>query len=234
MRRLALLALTALVVLAPATAPAADQPRRTLTMTGTGQVQDAPDQATISAGVQTEARTAAAALEANTRAMSQAVASLKEAGIADRDLQTSRFQVSPVYSNNNNPQRNEPPRIVGYQVSNQLTVRVRDLARLGEILDQVVNQGANTINGPNFGFADPTERTDTARRRAVEDATRKARLYAEALGVSLGQIVSVDEQGGGFPRPEAMAMRVSRGADVPIEAGELTLTVNVNIVWELD
>jgi hypothetical protein len=225
----------AVIVLALPAAAAAEQPARQLTMTGLGEVRDVPDMATISTGVVTEAETAARALAANTRAMAEAVASLKALGIEARDLQTSNFTVSPRYFHD--PKSNRPPRITGYTVSNMLTVVVRDLDRLGAILDRVVRDGANQIGGPTFGFAETARLVDVARARAAADATRKARLYAEALGVELGPILSISEDGGFVPRPEPMrarmAMDSAAGAPPPIEGGELTLSARVNVVWEI-
>lgn len=230
---LAALALMALPALA-APALADDEKRRTMSMTGIGEASDVPDMATISTGVVSEARTAAEALAANTRAMQAAVAGLKQLGIADRDLQTSNFSVSPTY--HHDPKRNVPPKIVGYAVSNQLTVVVRDLESLGPVLDKVVRDGANQISGPNFGFTKPRELMDIARARAAADAERKAGLYAKALGLELGPIVSISEETHS-PRPQPiharMAAMESAGGPPPIESGELTLNIRVNVVWEV-
>lgn len=232
LRHLALPLLFATLVL-PAMALAEEAPPRTLTMTGMGEVRGAPGRATISTGVVSEARTAAKALAANTRAMSAAIARLKALGIAARDLQTSNFSVFPRYYSE--PKSQRPARIVGYTVSNQLTVVIRDLGELGRVLDEVVAQGANQISGPTFGFNDPEKLRDIARTRAAADASRKAKLYAGALGVTLGPILSVSESGNFSPRPPAMAARMEMAPSrpVPIEAGELGLNVRVNIVWEI-
>jgi len=217
----------------PAASRAEETPRRTLTMTGMGEVRGAPGKATISTGVVSEAATAAAALAANSKAMAAAIARLKALGIADRDLQTSNFSVVPRYFSARNSKK--PPSIVGYTVSNQLAVVVRELSELGQVLDAVVSQGANQISGPRFGFDDPEKLRDIARARAAADALRKANLYASALGVTLGPILSVSETGRFSPRPIAMAARMESMAarDVPIEAGELGLNAQVNIVWEI-
>jgi len=216
------------------TAPhAQEKPARTLTMTGMGEVRGAPGKATITTGVVSEDRTAAAALVANTKAMSAALSRLKALGLADRDLQTSNFTIVPRYFSA--PKSRRPPSIVGYTVSNQLTVVVRELDELGRVLDAVVREGANQISGPVFGFDNPEKLRDIARARAAADALRKANLYASALGVTLGPIVSITEAGVISPRPIAMAARMASPAsrDVPIEAGELGLNARVNIVWEI-
>lgn len=220
---------------APAvTAAMADEPpRRTITMTGVGDVRGAPGNATISTGVVTEDRTAAAALAANTKAMATALARLKDLGIASRDLQTSNFSIQPRYFHN--PKSQQPPRIVGYTVSNQLTVVIRDLSNLGRVLDEVVRNGANQISGPSFGFENPEKLRDIARARAAADAWRKAKLYAGALQIELGPVVSVTESAGFSPQPmmRSARMAMAEAADVPVEAGEVGLTAKVNIVWEI-
>ena len=221
------------LILPAASALAEDTNRRILSMTGTGEVRRAPENATISSGVVSHGRNAAEALAVNTETMAAMIARLKSAGIEARDLQTSNFSVSPRYSRQN--KSNQPPRIVGYAVSNQLTVMVRNLDDLGRVLDEVVSLGANQVNGPNFGFNDPEKLQDIARTRAAADASRKARLYAEALGLTLGDIVSVSESGGYSPQPMAMQvnMRMAAEVSVPIETGEIGLNAQVNIIWSL-
>jgi uncharacterized protein len=227
----------ALVLAGPALAqtPAARPDPATISLVGQGEARAAPDMATISLGVISQARIAREALAANTRAMSEAVQSLKQAGIADRDLQTSQFSVQPQYQQD--PQGRTPPRIVGYQVSNRLTARVRDLTKLGDVLDRVVALGANSVEGPVFGLAEPQAARDAARKAAAEDALRRARIYADALGVRLGRVLSVSEQGTAVPRPQPMMMArtaaVAEAAAVPVEAGESTLTAQVAITWEI-
>lgn len=225
------LLLAALIV--PALAMAQETPRRTLTMIGLGEVRGTPGRATISTGVITEARTAAAALAANTKAMSAAITQLKALGIDDRDLQTSNFSVFPRYFVAQKSKK--PPKIVGYTVSNQLSVVIRKLSELGRVLDAVVSQGANQISGPAFGFDDPEKLRDTARARAAADALRKANLYAQTLGVTLGPILSISEVGTFSPSPVFMAARIAGAPtrDVPIKAGELGLSAQVNIVWQI-
>ena len=209
----------------------------TIAITGQGEVTAAPDMATITLGVISQARVAREALQANTKAMGEAIASLKQAGIAERDLQTSQFQVQPQYQHD--PQGRTPPRIVGYQVSNRLTARVRDLAKLGEVLDRAVTLGANTVEGPVFGLAEPRAARDAARKAAAEDALRRARIMAETLGVRLGRVLNVTEQSASQPRPMPQAMTMARAAaaeavPVPVEAGESTLSATVSVTWEID
>src|SRR5690606_17546665 len=126
-----------------------------------------------------------------------------------------------------------PPRIDGYQVSNSVTVKVRDLEQLGAILDRSVTVGANTINGIGFSVADPSSLLDEARRQAVRDARAKAELYAEAAGATLGELETISgSQSVGGPQPYAMAMRAD-AQSVPVAAGELSFSVSVNVAWEI-
>ncbi|MBT8408530.1 MAG: SIMPL domain-containing protein [Alphaproteobacteria bacterium] len=211
----------------------ADQPDRQITVTGEGVVEAAPDMATVSLGVVSEARTAAAALRANSEDMAAILARLTEAGIADRDMQTSGLSVNPRWDNRSTS--GGRPQITGFVASNQLTVRVRDLAALGGLLDSLVGEGANTLGGVGFGLQEPRPLQDEARRRAVSDARARAGLYTEAAGVTLGEVISIDEMGGGVPRPQALGrMEMALSADaVPVAGGELSLRAQVRMVFAL-
>jgi uncharacterized protein YggE len=195
--------------------------------------------ALVTLGVVSEAKTARDALAANNESMTRILSALKERGLEDRDLQTSGFTVSPVYSHPpSNYDGSQPfrPEIVGYQVTNNLTVRIRDLEEVGTILDQVVTLGANSITGPVFTVAEPARLEDQARRAATRDATRKAELYAEAAGVELGSIFRIEESHTQPPQPYAapmMRMEAAQDASVPIEGGELTFQSQVSISWAL-
>lgn len=233
MRHAPLFALIAAVLLLPAAASAADEPqRRTLTLTGTGEVTAAPDLATVDIGVVSDADTARAALDANTEAMARVMRSFAELGIDDKDLQTQGFNVEPRY--HYDPKNEQPPRLVGYRVSNTVHVKVRDLGGLGGVLDTVVTEGSNEIRGLAFGFADPDSLLDEARRLAGADARRKAGIYAEGLGVRLGRIVEVSEAGN-VPRPMPVMMRAAamEARDVPVAAGEQSVSASVNVTWEI-
>ncbi len=224
---------TALSLLALAALPArADEPPR-IEISGTAELGVAPDRAMITSGVVSEAETAREALDLNSAALSRVIDTLKQADIADRDITTSGFSVSPQYRRDD---RNSEHRIIGYQVSNQVTVRVRDLDRLGRVLDEVVSAGANRIDGIQFLVSDADRRLDEARAEAVRDARRKAEIYAEAGGVELGRILSMSEStnGGPPPRPLARTMDMEAAAAVPVETGEQTLRVRVDITWEID
>lgn len=209
-----------------------------ISVSGTGEVQSAPDVAYIDAGVTTSGTTAGDALAANTKAMSALIATLKAEGIDAKDIQTSQFSVNPqyVYPDKDADGNTPPPRIVGYQVQNGVTVEVRKLGDLGGILDKIVGVGANTINNVNFSVADPGSLLTEARKAAFANARGKAETYAAAAGGQLGDIISIDESETppNMPRPlMARAMFAAVPAPVPVEAGQLTYDVNVSIDWQL-
>jgi len=212
----------------------------TIAIEGRGEVRAAPDMATINSGVTTQGATAREALDANTAAMSELIAALKESGIEARDIQTSGFSVNPnyVYSD----ARDElgysmPPKINGYQVSNSVTVVVRDLEELGSILDRSVTVGANIVNGVSFSVADPSELLDEARKLAFDNARDKAELYADAADVELGDLEQISErQDFNAPQPYPMYARaeMADAAPVPVEAGEMSFAITVNVTWDLN
>lgn len=212
----------------------------TITIEGHGEVMAVPDMAQITSGVNTQGATAREALDANTAAMSELITELKASGIEARDIQTSGFSVNPNYVYTDERDANGyslPPKIKGYQVTNTVTVAVRELDDLGAILDKSVTVGANTVNGVSFSVADPSSLYDDARKAAFADARAKAELYAVAAGGKLDEINSVsEEQGFNSPQPVAMySMRAeAASAPVPVEAGELAFSINVTVQWELD
>ena len=221
---------TAIVLALPA---AAETVPATIAVTGEGKVEMAPDMAMLSLGVMTQADTAAAALKANSDGLSGALDRLKAAGIEGRDIQTSGLSLQP---NIDYSSSGREPQVRGYTASNMLTVRLRDLSVLGQTLDAVVTEGANTLNGLSFGLQDPDEATDEARRRAVADAAHKAALYAEAASVTLGRIVTISEQGNyGGPQPMMMAeARFAKDAgSVPVASGEISIGATISVVYEI-
>jgi hypothetical protein len=226
------IAIAALAV-TPATAEEA-KIIRSISMSGHGEVMVVPDMANISIGVISQAPTAREAQTANNQTMNQIMSALKAAGIAEKDIQTQNYTVQPRYDYNNNTQ---PPRLVGYDVSNTVMIAARDLSKLGEVLDATVTAGSNMINGISFGVAKPEAAKDEARKLAAADATRKARLYADATQIKLGKIISVSESGGFSPpvpvQAKAMRMEAADGA-VPIAQGEQVIAVDVNIAWEIE
>jgi uncharacterized protein YggE len=209
-----------------------------ISIEGRGQVRAAPDMATVSSGVTTQGATAKEALDANSSAMAALIDALKTSGIEPRDIQTSGFSVNPnyVYSEERDAQGyNLPPKINGYQVANSVSVIVRDLEKLGTILDQSVTVGANTVNGVEFAVADPSELLNQARKAAFTDARSKAELYADASDTKLGEIETISErQDYAAPVAYAMAERVATPAPTPVEAGELSFAITVNVEWDLD
>lgn len=212
-----------------------------ITVSGLGEVTAEPDLAVITTGVVTSAPTAREAVTANTQAMNGVLGRLKEMGIADRDLQTSDFSITPQYQHfrGHNGQPAPPPRIVAYEVRNTLRVRIRELESTGAILDAVVSDGANQVNGIGFSIDDPTALMQKARRRAVSDARDRAEVLADSLGVALGRIVSVSEgqMRPPVPQPRMARMEMAMAADagpVSVETGEQLLTATVTITWEIE
>jgi uncharacterized protein YggE len=203
-----------------------------LTVIGSGEAAARPDTADIQAGVVSEAATAREALSANTTAMQALHTTLSGFNVAERDIQTAAFTVSPVYGREE--RRGQPPRIAAYRVENRVRLTVRDLGHLGTILDALVSQGANTVHSIQFRVGDQKAVLDQARRAAVDEARHKAALYAAAAGVTLGRLVSLREEQAAPPTPLPMAERMMAAeAAVPIAPGEATFTVRVVLTYEL-
>jgi len=205
-----------------------------LDISATGEVTRVPDIAIISAGVVSRATTATAALQDSATRMSQVLAALKRAGIPERDIQTSSVSLNPEYRY---PQ-NESPQMVGYNATNQLTIRFRDIRNSGKILDTLVAQGANQINGPNLTIDKPEAALDEARTNAIAAGRARAELYAKSLGLRVARVVSVSE-GGGYavppPPPPPAPMMMARGErdSTSIQPGEQKLQVSVAMTFEL-
>lgn len=204
---------------------------RQITVTGESRLQVAPELATITLGVTEEAEEAAAAMAAVADSMRSVIARLKDAGIAAEDMQTQQIAMHPVWSQDRSYDSGSRREITGFEASNTLMVRVRELAELGPVLDAVLKAGANRFQGLHFGINDPAAASDVIRGEAVRDAIRKAQQLAEAAGMELGPVRSISEHGGGG-RP-MMAMEMARSDAMPIEAGELTFTHNVTVVFDL-
>lgn len=206
-------------------------PGTRLDIVAEGEVTRTPDVATISAGVLSQAAGAGQAMSDNGQHMAAVIAALKRAGVADRDIQTSSISLSPQYRYG----ENQPPVLTGYQASNQVSVRFREIKRAGAILDALVAAGANQINGPSFGVDRPETALDEARTAAIAKARYRAELYARAAGLSVKRILSISETGMGYaPPPMPMvAMRAEKAADTSIEAGEQRLAVTVSVSFEL-
>lgn len=230
MRILSVLALTTAFAL-PLGLPALAHDRPTVTVTGEGTVSSAPDLATVSLGVTTQAKTAAEAMAANSTALNTVLQRLKAAGVEPRDMQTSNLTLNPNWVSKDNGATSE---IAGYTAANILTVQVRALDKLGAVLDGSITDGANTLNGVTFGLAEPRPALDEARKMAIADAMARAKLLVEAAGAKLGSIVSISEQSG-YNQPQPMfRMGVADSApSVPTEGGEVGLTASVTMVYEI-
>jgi uncharacterized protein YggE len=215
------------LVAAAFAATAAQAADRLVTVTGEATVAVAPDTAVIRVGVNSTAKTAREAGDANSKQMTAVLASIKEAGIADRDVQTSRLSLQPQYDSS----RPGISKLLGFQANNQVTINIRDIGKLPAIIDQAIAAGANEMSGLEFVVSQQSKLLDQARDEAIVDARRKADLYAKAAGAKLGAVVSINEEGSA-PQPRPMqAMR--GGAGVPIAPGEQTLHAVVTVSYEL-
>ncbi len=204
-----------------------------LQATGNGQVMVTPDIAIVTIGVVTRAATASAALADNSQNLNAALAAIKAAGVADKDVGTSGFSINPVYQ----PLRDAgpdagPPKIVGYTVSNNVRVTIRDIATSGDLLDHVTQAGANQVNGIAFDVADRASAEDAAIKAAIGEAKRRGALMAAAAGVKLGKMLSVHAStGGGGPSP--VFARMEAAAPTPVMPGQQAVTANASISWEI-
>jgi uncharacterized protein YggE len=236
-------ALFAALILGAATfsAAAAAQPAQSITqsiagtrldISASGEVTRVPDVAIISAGVTTRSTTASGAIQDAASRMERVRAALKRAGIDDHDIQTSSISLNPEYRYDNN----QPPQLVAYNASNQLSVRFRDIRNSGRILDALVTEGANQINGPNLVVDKPEAALDEARAKAVAAGRARADLYARSLGMRVARIVSVSESGG-YAAPQPMQViveaRMAGAASTKIDPGEQKLQVSLAMVFEL-
>ena len=235
---LAVLGLAAVFGAAAAGAQAIVAPRppapTTLTVVAEGRVTRAPDIAEVSGGVVTVATTATAAMAENATRMNAVVASVRKAGIAERDIQTTGLNLQPQYKYGDN----QPPTLTGYQATNTVSLRIRKIADTGRLLDTLVTVGANQLNGPNFRVDDSETALDEARAEAVATARKRAELYAKAAGLRIRRIASIAESPGNEPgpRPMMMAMRAKAmdSAPSPVAAGEVALTIDVTMTFELE
>lgn len=199
---------------------------RLVTVTGEATVAVAPDSAVIRIGVTSIGKNAREASDANAKKMTVVLAAIRDSGIAERDIQTSRLSLQPQYD----PNKAGPARLLGFQVTNQLTVKIRDIEKLPSILDNAIGAGANEMSGIEFVVSEQSKLLDQARDEAVADARRKAALYAETAGGKLGKVVSITEEGASAPPRPIAALRA--GA-VPVAPGEQTLRASVSISYEL-
>jgi len=197
-----------------------------VTVTGEATVAVAPDAAVIRIGVTSQDKTAREASEANAKQMTAVLAAIKDTGIADRDIQTSRLSLQPQYDAN----KSGNARLTGFQASNQVTVRIRDIDKLATVLDRAIASGANEMSGIEFVISEQSKMLDQARDDAIADARRKAELYAKAAAARIGNVVSISEEG---PAPQPRPMQAMRAGAVPIAPGEQTLRAVVTVSYEL-
>jgi uncharacterized protein len=201
-----------------------------IVVTGEGTVTVAPDLAQVRGGVTTRAASVREAVDTNSRNMTAIINKLVEAGIDRKDVQTSQFSIQPVYpSQPSYDSSHATQRPLGYNVSNQVVVKIRTIGKVADILDLMIAAGANNVWDLEFLVSDPSKALDEARRSAISDARHKAELYANAAGIALGPVVSVNEQGTVTPGPIRMRAAVAADRAPPIEAGEDTLRVSVSV-----
>jgi uncharacterized protein YggE len=205
-----------------------DAPMATISVSGEASVSVPPDLAQIDGGVTTEAKTAREASEANNTTMGKVLLALKGAGIDEKDFQTSRLSLQPQYA----PNRNGPNAIVGFQASNRVTIKLRDVTKVASTIDTLVGAGANNIGGISFMVSAASKLLDDAREQAIADARRKAEIYARAAGVTLGSPVSISEEGAPSPMP-FRKMAAGMAASAPVAQGEETLHVTVSVSWAI-
>lgn len=212
----------------------------TINISATGTAKIAPDMAILNLSVIRHGKTARDALSANNSAMATVLKAMQDTGIAKRDLQTSNFNIQPRYFY---PKRlkdgsQKPPVITGYVVTNSLRVRIRDLARLGDILDTSVTLGVNSGGGIQFTSDNPKAAIEQARKSAMQNAIAKAKTLTETAGAELGRVLSISESGARPPRPRSIAraekaLAMSADMAVPVAAGENAYTITVSVSWEL-
>ena len=220
-------------MMAATTAGLAHAEERRITVGATGTIEVAPDMATITLGVTNENAEASAAMQATSDAVAKVLARLTGMGIEDRDIQTRDLSLSPVWSGRHG-QNGETPEISGFAASNRVFVRVRDLSKLGSIMDAVIRDGANDFGGLSFGVQDTKPIEAQARAQAVGEAMAKAEQLAQAAGVTLGAVQTISEQTGGVrPMPEMRMLSMADAGGVPVAGGEVSVSVSVSMVYEI-
>jgi uncharacterized protein YggE len=218
-------------LLAPAGAEQKQALIPSITVVGSGKVSARPDTAQVQVGVVTQAPLAARALEDNNDAMARLFSTLDARGIARKDVRTANFSVAPQYRRGAHGEQMQE--VVGYRVSNEARVRVRKLDSLGQVLDAVVKEGANHVQGISFSVAEPTPLLDEARRKAVADAGRKAGLYARETGVRLGRVLLVREESPHLPVPAFLGGARAGAAAVPIAEGEQEFGASITVTYAI-
>jgi uncharacterized protein len=219
--------ISAFVFAAAALALPAQAVEKLVTVTGQGTMSVAPDSAMIRIGVTSQGKTANDASDRNAKQMTAVLTAIKNSGIAERDIRTSRLSLQPQYEN-----KSGTTHLLGFRVTNQLTVRIHDIGKLPAILDRAIAAGANEMSGIEFVVSEQSKLLDQARDAAIADAHRKAELYAKAAGAKLGRVVAITEEGASAPPRPLAAMRAGAAA-VPVAPGEQTLRATVSVSYEL-
>jgi len=212
---------------------AAQQPQSerqaNIVVVGEGSISVAPDYAEIAAGVTTKAKTAKEAADANAKLMTAVTAALQDAGVAQKDIQTARYSVQPVYTT----QANTEPKLSGFSASNQVAVTIRQIDKVGDIVDRMVIAGVTNVGNLVFLHSNASKLPDQAREAAVADAHRKAELYARASGVTLGRVLSISENSAYTPFAAMDGMFRAKAVATPISAGEDTLRVEITVAFDI-
>ena len=224
--RVSIVAIALALIASPALAQTALPPA--ISVTGEATMSVAPDQAQVDGGVTSDAKTAREASDANNAAMGKVLLALKGGGIDEKDYQTSRLSLQPKYA----PERSGPSTVVGYRASNRVTIKVRDVTKIAGVIDILVAAGANEIGGINFVVSQASKLLDDIRDKAIADARRKAEIYAKAAGVTLGEPLSISEDGGSVPVFRGK-MAAPMAAAAPVAQGEETLSVTVSVSWAI-
>jgi hypothetical protein len=217
----------AAAALARLPANAAERIDKLMTVTGEGTIAAVPDSVVIRLGVSSQGKTARAASDANAKEMTVVLAAIKESGVADRDIQTTSLSLQPQYD----PNKTGAPRLIGFQATNQVTIKIRDIGQLPAVLDRAIAAGANEMSGIEFVVSEQAKLLDKARIEAIADARRKAELYASAAGMKVGRVMAISEEG---PTQTPRAYQTMRaGAATPIAPGEQMLRAVVTVSYEL-
>jgi len=225
----------ALATLALAAAPvSAQNAPPAISVSGEATVSVAPDLAQVEGGVTSEAKTAREASEANNAAMGKVLLALKGAGIEEKDYQTSRLSLQPLYATSSKVSETQRG-IVSFRASNRVTIKVRDVTKIASVIDTLVTSGANEIGGINFVVTQASKALDEARSKAIADARRKAEIYAKAAGVTLGEPLGITEEGAAPPPVfrSKMAAPMAGNAPTPVAPGEEQLSITVNVTWAI-
>ncbi len=224
-------AMLAAVSVLPAYAqPASSPPDARIVVSGEGSVSVTPDHARFTGGVTTRAKSVKEATDANSKAVAAVLAALAQSGIAQSDIQTSRFSIQPVYTP---AAPGSEARLSGYSVSNQVTVRIRQIDKVGDVLDRLVAAGVTDVGNIAFLVADPSKALDQAREAAIADARHKAEVYARAAGLRLGPVQWITDETDFGPMPLRLQRSAAPAAAVPISPGEDTLRAKVTVGFDI-